>query len=120
MNELSVAHGLLQDLQHESEKHGVSRISRVHVRIGSLCTIVPEALTLFFEAVSLGTVAEGAELKIGVVPARGRCDKCGRNFDVDMDASIVACPQCGGIAAELISGREVEIALFKGRFRNPS
>ena len=115
MNELSIAHGLLKDLQHESKKHGVSRVSRVHVRIGSLCTVVPEALTLFFDAVSEGTVAEGAELSIGVVPARGRCDKCNIDFDVDMDTSMFLCPQCGGISAELISGREVEIALFRGR-----
>jgi hydrogenase nickel incorporation protein HypA/HybF len=114
MNELSVAHGLLKDLQQESKKHGVSRISRVHVRIGSLCSIAPEALTFAFEAASEGTVAEGAKLNIGVVPARGRCDKCDIDFDVDMDTSVLFCPQCGGKAGELISGRELEIALFRG------
>lgn len=114
MNELSIAYGLLKDLQHESEKHGVSRVSRVHVRIGRLCTIVPEVLTFAFETASEGTVAEGAELSIAVVPARGRCDKCNIDFDVETDTSVFFCPQCGGIAAELISGRELEIALFRG------
>jgi len=114
MNELSIAHGLLKDLQDESKKHGVSRVSRVHIRIGSLCTIVPEALTFAFETASEGTVAEGAELNVGVVPARGRCDKCNIEFDVDTDTSVFVCPQCGRTAAELISGREVEIALFRG------
>jgi len=114
MNELSIVHGLLKDLQDESKKHGVSRVSRVHIRIGSLCTIVPEALTFAFETASEGTVAEGAELNVGVVPARGRCDKCNIEFDVDTDTSVFVCPQCGRTAAELISGREVEIALFRG------
>jgi len=120
MNELSIAHGLLKDLQHESKKHGISSVSRVHVRIGSLCTIVPEALTFAFEAASEGTVAEGAELNVGVVPARGRCDKCNIEFDVDMETSMFVCPQCGGTAAELISGKEVEIALFRGRPKSTS
>lgn len=114
MNELSIVHGLLKDLQDESKKHGVSRVSRVHIRIGSLCTIVPEALTFAFETASEGTVAEGAELNVGVVPARGRCDKCNIEFDLGMDTSMFVCPQCGRTAAELISGREVEIALFRG------
>ena len=120
MNEFSIAHGLLKDLQDESKKHGVSHVSRVHIRIGSLCGIVPEALTFAFEAASEGTVAEGAELNIGVVPARGRCNKCNIDFDVDDDPSTFLCPQCGGIAAELISGRELEIALFRGRSESTS
>ena len=114
MNELSIAHGLLKDLQDQSRKHGVSHVSRVHIRIGSLCGILPEALTFAFAAASEGTVAEGAELNIGVVPARGRCDKCAIDFDVGMDASVFFCPQCGANAGELISGRELEIALFRG------
>jgi len=114
MNELSIAHGLLKNLQQESKKHGLSRVSRVHIRIGSLCSIAPEALTFAFEAASEGTVAEGAELNIGVVPARGRCDKCDIDFDVDMDTSVFLCPHCGGNAGELICGRELEIALFRG------
>ena len=120
MNELSIVQDLLKDIQHESKKHGVSCVSRVHVRIGSLCTIVPEALTLAFETVSEGTVAEGAELNIGVVPARGRCHKCNIDFDVDTNVSIFACPQCGSIAAQLISGKEYEILLFRGRSKRTS
>jgi hydrogenase nickel incorporation protein HypA/HybF len=115
MNELSIAHDLLKDLQAQSERHGVSRVSRVHVRIGSLRTVVPEVLTFAFEEASQGTVAEGAELRIGVVPAKGRCDKCNADFQVDMDASTPACPQCGRIAGKLISGKELEIAVFRGR-----
>ena len=113
MNELAIARGLLKELKHESKKHGVSRVSRVHVRIGSLYTIVPEALASAFTTASEGTVAEGAELNIGVVPATGRCDRCNIDFDVDM-ISMFLCPQCGGVAAELTSGRELEIALFRG------
>ena len=117
MNELSIAHGLLKDLQQESEKHGVSRVSRVHIRMGSFCTVVPEALTFAFEAASEGTVAEGAELKIAVVPARGRCDACHIDFDVETDTSVFVCPECGGMAAKLISGKELEITLVRGTSR---
>lgn len=121
MNEYAIAHGLLEDLQHESRKHGVSHISRVHVKIGSLCGITPEALTFAFEAASEGTVAEGAELNIvGVVPAKGRCHQCGIEFDMAMDTSMLVCPQCGGIVGEVISGKELEIALVRGKAESTS
>jgi hydrogenase nickel incorporation protein HypA/HybF len=118
MNEVSVAQGLLKDLQQESKRHGVSHVSRVHVRIGSLRNIAPEALTFAFEEVSEGTVAEGAELNIGVVPAKGRCDKCDIDFDVKTDNPGFPCPQCGGMGGQLISGKELEIAVFRGRCNN--
>lgn len=115
MNELSIAHGLLKDIQQESKKHGVAHVSRVHIRIGSLRDIVPEDLTFAFEAAAEGTVAEGAELNIGVVPARGRCDKCNIYFDVDPDTPKFLCPKCGASAEKLVSGKELEIALFRGQ-----
>lgn len=108
MHEVSIAQGLLKILQDETKKHGVSRVIRVHVRVGELSTLVPDALTFAFEMVSEGTVAQGAELKIEVVPAKGRCNKC--NIEFDIEASIFLCPQCGGVAAEIISGKELDVA----------
>ena len=108
MHEVSIAQGLLKILHDETNKHGVSRVTRVHVRIGELSTIVPDALTFAFEVVSEGTVAQGAELKIEVVPAKGRCNKC--NIEFDVEATMFLCPQCGGVAAEIISGKELDVA----------
>ena len=120
MNEISVAHGLLKDLQKESKRHGVAHISRVHVRIGSLRNIVPEELSFAFAEASAGTVAEGAELNIGIVPARGRCGKCNIDFDVETKNSGFPCPSCGGMTEGLVCGDELKIALFRGRCNNAS
>ena len=89
-------------------------MSRVHVRMGSLCTVVPEDLTCAFEAASQGTVAEGAELKIGIVPAKKRCGECQIDFEVEAETTKSLCPQCGGMAHKLISGTELDITLFRG------
>ncbi len=108
MHEVSIAQSLLKIVQNESKKHGVSRVTRVHVRIGTLCAIVPEALTFSFEVISERTVAEGAGLHIELVPARGRCQNC--NIDFEVDNFLFFCPKCGGIASEIISGKELEIS----------
>ncbi len=107
MHEVSIAQGLMKILLDESEKHGVSRVTHVKLRIGTLSAIVPDSLTFAFEAISQGTVAEGAELNIEVVQAKGRCDKC--NIDFDVDGAIFLCPQCDGVAAEIICGKELDM-----------
>ncbi len=116
MNGLSLAHSLLKDLQNESKKHGVSTISRIHVRMGSHCTVIPEELVVAFRAASEGTMAEGAELNIGVVAARAQCDRCNIEFGVDrIKATVFTCPQCGGKEGKIASGEELEITLVRGK-----
>ena len=107
MHELSIARSLLKIVEDESKKHGVSQVTQVHLRIGTLTAIVPEALTFSFEIISERTVAEGAAVDIEVVPGRGRCQNCSIEFDVG--SAFFLCPKCGEIASEIISGRELEI-----------
>ncbi|NVM20159.1 MAG: hydrogenase maturation nickel metallochaperone HypA [Desulfobacterales bacterium] len=108
MHEVSIAQSMLKIIEDESDKHGVSRVTQLHVRIGSLSTVVPEALSFAFEVITKGTVAEDAELNIEVVPAVGRCRNC--NIDFKVDSALFLCPECGEIAAEIICGKELEIS----------
>ncbi|MDY6988176.1 MAG: hydrogenase maturation nickel metallochaperone HypA [Thermodesulfobacteriota bacterium] len=108
MHELSIAQSLLEIVQDECDKHGVSKVTRVCIRIGTLSTIVPEALTFSFEVITEKTIAEGAALDIQIVPAMGRCPTCKIDFEIDRASFL--CPECGGMASEIISGQELEIA----------
>jgi hydrogenase nickel incorporation protein HypA/HybF len=111
MHEVSIAQSLMKIIEDECEKHGVSRVTRVQLRIGTLTACVPDSLTFAFESVSEGTVAMGAELNIEVVPAKGRCHKC--DIDFDVDEVMFLCPQCGGVAGGLISGKELHVAAIE-------
>lgn len=106
MHEIGIATGIMKIIEKEAAKHEVSRVTKVHVRVGELANVVPDALSFAFDSVILGTVAEGAELKLDIVPARGRCEEC--DIEFDMDKINVFCPQCEGIA-EIVSGKELEI-----------
>ncbi len=108
MHEVSVVQGVLKILEDETKKHGVTRVTKVHVRIGELANVVPDAFSFAFETVKEGTVAEGALLNLEIVPAKGRCEGCDIEFDID--SFMFFCPQCGGVAAEIISGKELEVA----------
>lgn len=115
MNKIACAYGILKELEDEGQRHGVASITHVHVRMGSFCDIVPDELTFVFNVLSEGTVAEGAEMNIDIVPAEGQCRHCGQDVHVDRKGDqIFFCTQCGGPVDELISGRQLEVALIRG------
>jgi hydrogenase nickel incorporation protein HypA/HybF len=69
--------------------------------------VVDIALQFAFEALSPGTMAEGATLVINQVPAKSRCLECGAEYDHDRFQMI--CPECGALNVELLQGRELRI-----------
>ena len=111
MHEVGVAQGMMKIIASEAAKHGLSCVSKVYVRVGELSNVGPDALSFAFDSVILGTVAEGAELVMDIVPAKGYCDACGIEFD--MDKINIFCPQCDGIG-DIVSGKELEITEIEG------
>lgn len=111
MHEVTIAQGLIKMLEEETQKHGASRIKEVNVKVGALSNCVPDALLFAFETSTVGTVAEGAKLNIEHIPARGRCERCDLEFEVE--SAIFMCPECNQIASEIISGKELDLVDFE-------
>jgi len=108
MHELSIMESALSAALAEARKAGARRILLIRLRIGILSGVVPEALEFAFEALTPGTLAEGAELAIDKVAARFWCAACAREFQ--SDDMFTECPGCRQPSGELRAGREMEIA----------
>jgi hydrogenase nickel incorporation protein HypA/HybF len=108
MHEVVICEALLGQLATLAEEHGWTRLQRVRVRLGLLCGVVPDALEFAFEALTPGTLAEGAKLAIEHVPARFWCAKCLREFE--SDNMFAECRECHSLSGELRAGREMELA----------
>jgi hydrogenase nickel incorporation protein HypA/HybF len=108
MHELSIMDSALSAVLERAREAGARRVYVLRLRIGALSGVVPEALQFAFEALTPGTLAEGAELAVERVPARFWCATCVREFAAD-DA-FAECPGCHVPSAELRAGREMEIA----------
>jgi hydrogenase nickel incorporation protein HypA/HybF len=107
MHELSIMQGALNQALFEARQSGARRIHEIHLRIGVLSGVVPDALQFAFEAIAAGTPAEGAALTIENVPARFWCAACEREFEA---ANFFAeCPGCHACGGELRAGRELEL-----------
>jgi hydrogenase nickel incorporation protein HypA/HybF len=82
-------------------------VCAIHLKVGALSGVVPEALRFAFEALTPGTAAQQAELAIEDVPARFWCQNCSKEFQAgDMFSE---CPDCHAPSADLRAGRELEV-----------
>ena len=108
MHELSLCEDIRRILCAEAERNQVLRITAVHLRIGTLSCVEPDALRFCFEPVMAGSVAEGARLVIAEVPARARCRACAHEFAIQMRWQ--PCPLCDEANTEILDGMDMHVA----------
>ncbi len=107
MHEMGITQGILAASFEAAEDAGCSRITEIRVLVGEMTEVVDFALQFAFEALTPGTMAEGATLVITDVPAKSRCRECGLEYDHDRFQMV--CPECGSLNVELLQGRELLI-----------
>jgi len=108
MHELSIMENALTLVLNRAQEAGATRVHSVRLRIGALSGVVPEALNFAFDALTPGTLADGAQLIIDPVPARFWCVDCEKEFQ--SDDMFAECPKCQRPSGDLRAGREMEIA----------
>lgn len=109
MHETSLALAVLDRIEERAQRDGRTGARSIALRIGELAGVVPEVLEFCFAHACAGTLAEGAELTVETVTARARCSGCPAEWPVGVPPDL-CCPDCDAPAAELLSGRELEIA----------
>lgn len=104
MHEMAITQGII-DLCREHA--GERRIRSLHVEIGELSSVVPDAIEFCFEACSRDTLLEGATLLITRVPGAGNCKECGR--ETPLTELFGSCRHCGGNLVNIIAGEELRV-----------
>lgn len=107
MHELSLMESTVEIALENARREGAQKIHQFNLRVGAISGVVPEALEFAFESCTQGTIAEGANLKIELVPAVCYCQNCDHAFAPP--AEIYICPDCGQISSKLIQGRELQL-----------
>ena len=90
-----------------AEQAGATRILAIRLCVGKWSCAVPEALRFAFEAVSPGTMAEGAMLEIETPDPALLCPHCGREYPA---ADLFSpCPACAATGGTPLRGRELHL-----------
>lgn len=101
MHELSICRSIAGIVS----RHAAGRPVRVvHVRIGHLRQVVPDTLAYCWSLVVEDTPLAGAELRVESVPARIRCEDCGRTET--LEAPALRCGGCDGTRVSILAGEE--------------
>lgn len=111
MHELSIALSLVDLAREEAERHG-GRVCALHLRIGALAGVVPDALHASYEMACAETPLEGSRLVIEEVPAVVFCPQCRAQRALDSLQSF-RCPDCGTPTPQVDRGRELELVAME-------
>jgi hydrogenase nickel incorporation protein HypA/HybF len=76
MHEFAFAYNIFKIAEATALKYNAKRISEVYLEVGELTLIVPELLKQSFKMATHGSIAEGAELVIEIVPGKIKCREC--------------------------------------------
>ncbi len=118
MHELPVTEGLLDVVLESAERHGAKRVVAVDLVIGDLSSIVDDSVQFYFDILSKGTLAEGAELRFSRLPASATCLECGWSDTVQAPLTPW-CPSCGGARLRIEGGREFTISSIEVEDEDP-
>ncbi len=110
MHELPVVNHILEIVLRHAQSAKATKITAVRLKIGALSELEDEWFIRYFEYVSKGTPAAGAELSIERLPVVFLCGNCQNKFPVDVrKMEKLVCPSCGDGKVTLFSGREFQI-----------
>jgi hydrogenase nickel incorporation protein HypA/HybF len=113
MHELSIALSIVDVAVEEVERQGGGgRVAAVHVKIGTLCGVVPDALASAFALAREGTPLDRADLVFENVPAVAYCSSCDFGYDPGPIPNF-RCPTCGAPTPNLKQGRELEVTALE-------
>ena len=108
MHELPITKGILSIALETSQAHGSRRVTAIDIAIGELSSIVDDSIQFYFDALSEGTLAEGAQLNFRRAAAAAHCWDCAQKFEVRAPLEAL-CPHCGSAKLQIISGKEFHV-----------
>jgi hydrogenase nickel incorporation protein HypA/HybF len=113
MHEMSLAEGMLQLVEEGARRSAARAVRAIWLEIGALAQVEVEALRFCFDAVTRGTLADGARLEIVDTPGAAWCMPCGERVPIGRIGD--PCPRCGSHQLQVVQGtdmrvREIEIA----------
>lgn len=104
VHELSITQNILDIALRAAAEQNAAHIREIRLRMGPFSGVVPECVQMYLDVLAKGTPAEGAKIKVTTVPLKVRCRDCGREGEIDR--AHIACPFCGSLHLQRLSGRE--------------
>ncbi len=104
MHEIGVLIEVIKSVEKIAKENEVEKIESLVLQIGELSSMIPKYMKTLYPMATEGTILEGSNLEIEIIPANGLCKDCKKVYNL-MDSNG-KCPRCGNKNFELLSGKE--------------
>lgn len=108
MHELSITQHLLELTLSHAAKAGATKVTRLHLVIGQMASIVDDSVQFYWETIAQDSIAAEAVLHFERIPATFHCLDCNRHFTLDNQADF-RCPHCHSATVQLRGGDEFRL-----------
>jgi hydrogenase nickel incorporation protein HypA/HybF len=108
IHELSIALSIVDAVETALSAETNVTVETVHIQVGTLTGIVPEALAFSWEVATFESRLRGSQLSIETVPVRGLCPTCAVEQEISSLQSF-RCPVCQASITQITGGNELEI-----------
>lgn len=108
MHELGMCQGVVEAVQRRADGRAVAAVG---VRAGVELRVVEESFTDAFGMAAAGTVAEGADVDLEIVPLQVTCRVCGT--EATTDDPLPACPDCDSVELDRRGGDELTLVWLR-------
>lgn len=112
MHEVAVALSLLEGVEAKAAEEGIERVAAVHVRIGALSGVAPDALLFSWDVVSAQTICANSRLQLEEIPLVIYCERC-RGERMPRSGSGFLCPDCETVSPRVVRGREMQLVAME-------
>jgi hydrogenase nickel incorporation protein HypA/HybF len=107
VHELSIVISIIEIVEEEVKKTGLTKVEKIVLEIGSLAGIEEAALHFAWKEAIGNTVLEKSELVKVNIPGKAICLNCKEEFGLTYLYDL--CPCCSDLRKEIIQGKEIII-----------
>jgi hydrogenase nickel incorporation protein HypA/HybF len=111
MHELPITQHILEIVLRHAEQANALRVTDIYLVIGQLSSFIDESIQFYWDALSRGTQAEGAQLHFERVAAEVICQVCGVRSPLAEVGQ--GCPQCGSLRVKVVAGEEFYVRAIR-------
>ncbi len=104
LHELGVVIEVVKTVENFAKENDIEKIQTLVLQIGELSSMIPEYVEACYPAAVDGTMLEGTELEIEILPGNALCKVCNETFNVLENEG--KCPKCKERNLELLGGQE--------------
>ena len=104
MHELAITESILEIALRHAEQAAAASVVNIYLVIGKLSSVIDDSVQFYWDMISNGTIAEGAQLHFQRLPAEFLCRDCQTQYTPP--EGQFACITCGSTRVQVVKGDE--------------